>query len=224
MLFSISCWAEKTMGVPQYATIRSVKVCAQYSHSAQSCGTGLFVGKNKILTEHHIISDWTKPQIDEHGNISLISEAPKAIRVLKSDQQEFFPAVVYSSSPKQDFAILLIDYLDNEDDVNSTVIFSNKYYRGESVWVVGNPTDKDFELVKTTIVGISHFDYDNGTERDLILLDSKESKIRPGFSGGGVFNTDGGLIGVVELCGNDPDNNTCLAIPSKDAQKYLEDK
>lgn len=208
--------AIKTMGVPQYATARSVKVCAQ-SESGMACGTGSFVGKGIILTENHIIADQEDIFIDTTTNrLGLKTSKVDRIMVLKSDEQQFTDAVLVRKDENKDLAILQI-----VDDVNPQVILNLEFSRGQEVWAIGNPGGEDFRTVKTRIKGIRHFNYRNGIERDMLEFDSKDNTIRAGFSGGGIYNLEGGLVGILEMCSEE--QQSCLAISSSDVKHYLEE-
>lgn len=214
-----SLHAEKAMGVPQYATKRSVKVCAE-SGVGQACGTGSFIGKGIILTENHIIKDMEYIGIDtSNPNVLIEKTSPtQKVMVLRSDSQAFEPAIVVTKDSDKDLAILSV----STEEANSEIILNFEFRRGEEVWAIGNPNGQDFLTIKTKIVGVWHFNYHNGVERDLIEFDSKDNKIRAGFSGGGIYNLNGGLIGILEMCSEEV--VTCIAIPAKDLQTYLSNK
>lgn len=209
---SLSFGAEKTMGVPQYAIKRAVKVCATYPTLGNACGTGMLLGQGRVLTEHHIFDTATASfiQISSTGfRVVTIQENPISISVLREDGQEFVPAIVISSSPTRDLGILGID-----DDVTPAIIFDNSFQRGQEVYVIGNPTGQDFKVVKTKITGV--FIYG---DRHLVMVDSQDNQIRGGFSGGGIFNKSGGLIGLLEVCGRE--DQFCAGISSTYIQTWL---
>lgn len=206
----------KTMGVVQYGTNRSVKVCAVYPTLGMACGTGLLLGKGKVLTENHIIDTLSVNGviISSTGFKPLyLEESPLKVLVLRQDEQEFVPAIVIATHSFKDLALLRI-----EDDVTPSVIFDFEFYRGEEVFAIGNPSSGDFVPVKTKIVGV--YLYKDGKElRNLVMIDAQDNKIRPGFSGGGIFNKNGGLVGVVEVCNES--EKVCAGISSKYIQNWL---
>lgn len=196
------------MGVPANATARSVKVCAVYPHG-MACGTGSFIGKGKILTETHIVGQ----QVGISGE-GILREDPLKTMVLKYDEQTFQPAVLISSHVSKDLALLEI-----EDKTNPQVIFSqDEFLRGDEVFVIGNPGSEDFKVVKTKIVGVMLFK-DREQVRSMIMVDSKKGEVRPGFSGGGIYNKNGGLLGIIEVCNED--DGVCAGISGNDVQRYL---
>ncbi len=169
------------------------------------CGSGVFIRKNKILTAFHVVSDvYLDPALPPvHPQISILRESG----------EKFEYAVLLSSYPAYDIAILKVDGIAPE------VILSDKSYRGERVWAVGNPGGRDFKVVETTITGIDIIGKPNfpGT-RELLELDSKKNLITHGFSGGGIFS-DTGMIGILQLCSDQL--NTCLAMPTSEIEKQI---
>lgn len=216
MLFGSVSKAENTMGIPQYATARSVKVCGLFKKIGTTCGTGTLLGNGLVLTEQHIIDkvSFNFVEISSSGlRLVRIEEDPIAVKVLRSNGKEFKDAVVVAFHKDKDLAILRIN-----DDITPAIIFSDDFSREDSVWTVGNPGNGDFKAVKTKIVGI--YLYKDGEEvRNLISIDSQNNQIRPGFSGGGLFNLGGGLIGIVEVCNSE--EKLCAAIPSSYIKDWL---
>lgn len=215
---SFSAPLHNKMSVPAYGTARSVKVCTIYKKLGMACGTGVYVGKNKVLTETHIIGHIKTQDMDIGPNgftVTTYEDDPMQVMVLNQNGQSFKPAVIVSSHTNKDLAILTTD-----EEVNSEVILSYEFERGQEVWVVGNPGSEDFKPVKTKIVGVYLFN-DNGEVRSLITVDSQNNQIRPGFSGGGIFNLNGGLIGLLEVC--NPSDKICAGIAASDINKYLKE-
>lgn len=179
----------KSMGVVAHARHLSVKVIAlkhydvfimtmngieQKQIYGYSMGTGYFIGKNTVLTEDHITNGAEKIMIQRGGS------------------KEFEEVVMISSSPTKDLSIIR-----TLDSVNSEVIFSEDFFIGQKVIVVGNAGADDFEIAEARVAGVSILVMEDESLRTTIQLDSK-GKIRPGFSGGAVFNMGGGVIGMVE--------------------------
>lgn len=166
-------------------------------------GTGLFIGVGEILTDNHVVDECDR------------------ILVLRENEQEFRPAIIVSSDPVKDLAILKID-----DSENPQVMFTEQFKMGDPVLSVGNAIGPDFEVSRTKVVGFGLGTLENGDVRNGILLNCNE--IRPGFSGGGVFLTSGEhagyLIGTVEAIRMDEKHCIAYVIKSKDLLKFLEEK
>lgn len=197
------------------ASINTVKVCAVYD-GGLGCGTGVFISSNSILTDFHIIAPITVmvPEYDKKGNglVNFEERYPLCIIVLHYQDNQFQTASLISYNSGTDLAILKVD-----SGHGHSVVFTSEYAVGDSVTVVGNPGSKDFEVVQTKITAIYPLRR-NGKIISMIQLDSKNNSIRPGFSGGGVFNSRG-MIGTVEMCSSEAQN--CLAIPGSELQKEI---
>lgn len=164
-----------------------------------SQGTGVFVGPGLILTEHHVIEDASR------------------VLVLKHGKTEFIPAVVISSSSEKDLALVSI-----KDLTNDSVIVNPKVNLGDSLWAIGNAGSKDFQVEETKLTGISIYILSSSTYRTMLQMDNgdkeENEKIRHGFSGGGVFNSKGELVGLTEALGVE---EAPLAITGKEIKDYL---
>lgn len=197
--------AQNSMGEVPYVTARTVKICALFDNDMK-CGTGFFNSRNTIVTDYHVIS----PQKAEE---ELEPNQPNKILVLLPSATYFVEVKASFSQPNRDFAIL------NISGVQPSVILYDDYDRNDAVWVIGNPSGVDFEVTNTKITGSYPELFTDGTLVNMIQLDSKDNRLRPGYSGGGVF-TQNGMIGTLESCA--PSVNMCLAIPSSSLQQMIE--
>lgn len=206
-----------TMSVPNYATARTVKVATFYDDGSTAWGTGMFVGKGKIVTENHVIADREDfgVGVSTDGEIEMEKRVRKAVGfgVLKYNSTAFMPATVTSTSPVEDLATLEI-----KDSVNPTVLFEPNFLRGQKVWAIGNPGWEDFSVVETKIKAIFLLPRE-GKPHSLIVVDDMKGKIGHGFSGGAILDSKGGVLGLIELCWDGV--GLCAAISSDDVQNYL---
>lgn len=203
----ISKGAQNKMGQVPYITARAVKVCAIFD-DGMKCGTGFFNSRNTIVTDYHIISPEKDP-----GELEPLK--PTRLLVLLPGATSFFQVQVLKETPQRDFVVL------KYEGVQPSVILYDYYDRDDAVWVIGNPSGQDFEVTKTKITGTYPIVFADGTLVNMIQLDSKDNRIRPGYSGGGVF-TEHGMIGSLESCS--PDAKMCLAIPSSSLKQLIESK
>jgi S1-C subfamily serine protease len=164
-------------------------------------GTGLRIGK-AILTDAHVVGS---PQsleavyIFDHRWINL-----KKTSLMVGDN-------------KRDFAIL-------KDEQSSTGVEFDNFKFGEKLHLIGNPISGDLVETDTKVIGLDSVVLPTGHERQMIMVDG--SHIRPGFSGGGLFNQAGKVVGTVELCDGDrsaavEEGRKCWAITSQEIVNYL---
>lgn len=158
-------------------------------------GTGYFIGKGRILTEDHVTNGAEKILILRHG------------------ENEFEEAIMVTSSTAKDLSILSV----NDDIPNGQVLFSTKYFPNQKVFAVGNAGADDFEVAEARIAGTSAMVIGDDNIRTAIHVDSKQ-KIRPGFSGGGLFDMNGALIGMVEATNGE---GYAMAIRASEILDYL---
>lgn len=216
LLLSSFALASPTMGIVPYAKARSVKVCAIFDGYGSTCGTALFVGPNKLVTKAHIFpTTGATLAITPFG--LQVSTFPLTMVgkpfALRTDDGKFSEATLVSSSTVNDLAVLTTSF-----DSNPQVLFENQMYRDENVVVIGNPHGGDFEATKTQITSVNVMMGEKGV-RTLIGVDSQEGRIRPGYSGGGVFDMRGGMLGTIESC----DDEQCYFTPSKVVQQFLKE-
>lgn len=174
---------------------KSVKVASFLDEVYLSHGTGVFLDENgTILTQAHVLGD---------GN---------DIRVLLPDATDFIHAVLISSDNTKDLAIVKTSLL------SKAVVLWEDFKRGDTVYAIGSPVDGDFHTIPTQIIAVG-FANVNGQGRKMIFVDYKDGKIGPGFSGGGIFDIQGQMLGSIEICSNG--HGVCGAIPSSVLKDYV---
>ena len=176
--------AQPRMSVEGYARLRTVKIMCTYTSihplfgrfSDSKQGTGVFVGDNLIITEHHVI------------------EGCQSIYVLKPQQTNPQEAVILSSCPVRDLALVS---LVTKEENNAVAILEPDFAIGDKVVTIGNPNGPDFEASKSKITGVGLTVVSKDSARFVINLDC--GRIRGGYSGGGIFSLrTGGLLGLIE--------------------------
>jgi S1-C subfamily serine protease len=174
---------------------RIVKIISVYPFG-ESQGTGTKIGKNRILTNSHLF---------------VPSMAPEQILAIGPRDSDFYPLVIISSNTATDFAILKFK---GEDDTDFLPITTEWKY-GESIFLEGNPMNKDFLKGTSHIIGLTYLSNPMGWSRPILIF--KCGVGQPGFSGGGIWNQKGQYLGIFEMYS--PLLGICMAIPSKEVLK-----
>jgi len=184
---------------PELLLESSVTVIAKNrKNQTISQGSGVFIDKNKIVTNFHVIEEGQKFQITLNSNNQIKHEA----RVLKVNRVN-------------DIAILEIDF-----DYSSKALKINKTYPavGDDIIVAGTPLGFEGTISKGNISSIRKFPPD---DYDLFQI---SAPISPGSSGGPVVNLKGELIGIsVAGVKADGAQNLNFAVPAKYIYFLIED-
>ena len=153
-------------------------------------GSGTIIGSDNvqysyIVTCHHVVEN----------------AYPDYIEVTFNDGTKTFATFV-GSDPKTDVAVLRIDGANRT--VSDTILNNNQIFAGEDVYVIGNT------------LGLYGFSVSKGcisqqAERQVNIPDfgvmdvlQTDSAINQGTSGGGMFDANGTLVGMIS-CGYDND-------------------
>ncbi|MBR2432776.1 MAG: trypsin-like peptidase domain-containing protein, partial [Clostridia bacterium] len=138
-------------------------------------GSGVIISKDGfIVTNNHVVNGY------EELYVAL-------------NDGTVHSAYVWASDEQTDLAVIKI----NTDRELSAAVFGNssEVRKGESVIVIGNPTG---ELKGSVSAGIiSHDSRIMSIEGNIMELIQTDASVNPGNSGGGLFNTYGELIGIV---------------------------
>ncbi len=150
-----------------------------------SLGTGTFIDKHYVLTASHVVEN-------AHGlNIEI-------------DKKIYWASLVYNSTIR-DYAILYIP------EYEGTVVElgdSDKLKVGDAVLILGNPLG----LLYTLGYGFISAPEGDPMGETLPYIQSW-TQANPGNSGGGLFNDDNALVGVVVRHAN---NNFDFSVPIND--------
>jgi S1-C subfamily serine protease len=182
-------------------------------------GTGTIVAPHLILTNAHLFPNKWK------GRLEIVFR--------QYDDDSYKSAIVISSDTKTDLALLFFPGPDHAKPVKLT-----RHWRiGEPLIILGNPRTGDFITGHTFINAYSFTKREDGYIRPMIQYDCGVGA--PGFSGSGVYNTNGEMIGIFEL-GELPENllqkillraanvepytQQCFAIPSGELLDRMENK
>lgn len=201
----------KQMSQGAYSQARTIKICATAEGHVIKCGSGVFIERNKVLTAFHVVS----PITVRDGPALPPRQVEAGILILRENATEFEEAILISSAPAYDMAIIRVH------GAAPQAILHSEFWRGEKVWAVGNPGGRDFSVIETYVSGIIPMEFPGVGILNLIAIDAKSNKITHGFSGGGLFTAQG-MIGIVQMCNEEAD--TCLALPTAVIQKQIERK
>lgn len=141
-------------------------------------------------------------------------------------------AEVISVSQSYDIALLKVEnsgILKSSDAVSASFASSDVVYMGEEVYAVGNPEgygisatkgiiSKESETIQINLSSNSY--YQNIKEYRVIRTDAA---INGGNSGGGLFNTDGYLVGIVNAKSSSSTvDNMGFALPSSNVKRLVQ--
>ncbi|MDL2216088.1 trypsin-like peptidase domain-containing protein [Ruminococcaceae bacterium OttesenSCG-928-N02] len=137
-------------------------------------GSGVIISEDGyIITNHHVIS------------------GAASVKVVLADGSTYTAKVV-GSDPVNDIAVLKIE----ASGLQSAVLGSSKNLRvGEAAIAIGNPLGTLGGTVTDGI--ISALDRDVTVDGQTMTLLQTNAAVNPGNSGGGLFNMNGELVGIV---------------------------
>lgn len=143
----------------------------------QDCGNGsgvIISADGFIVTNNHVVGDY------ETVYVALSDETVYEAKVWATDEQTDL-AVIKITADKE----LTVATFGNSDEI----------VKGEEVIVIGNPTGELKGSISSGI--ISHSSRTLSIEGNIMNLIQTDASVNPGNSGGGLFNTYGELIGIV---------------------------
>ena len=195
---------EKTADAVVEITTESVVTSSFSQQYIQSgAGSGVIISKDGyIITNYHVIEDAS------HITVTL------------RDQTEFKDVEVVGTYSAGDIALLKVE--SKKDLTAATLGDSSKIKVGDYAVVIGNPLGQLGGSVTDGI--ISALDRELTIDDQTMNLLQTNAEISPGNSGGGLFNGNGELIGIVNA--KSSSNNAegiGFAIPINDVQDVLSD-
>lgn len=170
-------------------------------YTVTSSGSGVIISEDGyIVTNHHVISD------------------AKEVTVILCDGTQY-DAKIVASDAKSDLAVLKV-----EAKGMTPAVFGNsdKTILGEVAIAIGNPLGTFGGSVTTGVI--------SGLNRELLIEGSvmnllqTDAAVNPGNSGGGLFNSKGELIGIVNAKSTGSDvEGIGFAIPTNDVRAVVDD-
>lgn len=182
------------------------KTSLWFQYVASGAGSGVIMSEDGyVITNNHVISD------EETGELS------DSVTVRLRNGEEY-KAEIIGADADSDIAVLKINATGLTPAVSGN---SDNLAVGEEVLAVGNPLG---ELGGTVTNGIV-----SATDREIVVGDvtmnliQTNAAVNPGNSGGGLFNMNGELIGIVNAKSSGTDvEGLGFAIPVNDALKVTE--
>ncbi len=174
--------------------------------STDSRGAGVIIGLNKSAGEAYILTC-------DH----VVYRAPNAVFVCLYDSYTPMYATVIGESNKNDIALLKVksDIIKTASCTAASVANSAYVTEGDTAIAVGNPQSNGFSVTSgvvsrlNTMVSASYGSY--SIKISTIQVDTA---INSGNSGGGLFDGNGNLIGIVESKTNSASiDNVAYAVP-----------
>lgn len=190
--------ANSVVEITQYTTTQSY---FNSSYTSEGNGSGVIISKDGyILTNNHVINGAEKISVR-----------------LRNDEE--YEATLIGKDSKTDIAIIKIEA---ENLIPATIADSSKTLVGDFVLAIGNPLGR--------LGGTVTYGFISALEREINLDSSTknlmqfDAAVNPGNSGGGLFNINGELIGVVSAKSTGYDvEGLGFAIPINDVKQVIDD-
>lgn len=189
--------------------------------SYTSAGSGVIYSLQKsagtayIITNYHVIYD-----VDSNQTNGISDDISVYLYGYENEESEI-TATFFGGSMSYDIAVLKIensDILKSSDAVQANIANSNEVNVGETAVAVGNPEALGISVtsgivsVDSEYISMTSLDEQSTESFRVIRIDTA---VNGGNSGGGLFNSSGELIGIVNAKITDDEiENIAYAIPS----------
>ena len=190
-----------------------------------------------ITTEQVVYSQWSwygQSQVESGAGSGVIISSDGYIltcahvvsgasNITVSIGDKDYPATLVGEDTTSDIAVVKVDA---SGLTPATVGNSDNLKVGESVMAVGNPLGELGGTVTSGIVSALNrsVSIQGSSSVNTMSLIQMDASVSPGNSGGGLFNMNGELVGVVNAKSSDSDaEGLGFAIPINDAMKVAQD-
>ena len=211
-------------------SVSSGMTTAQVAKTVSPSGVG-------ITTEQVVYSQWSwygQSQVESGAGSGVIISSDGYIltcdhvvsgasNITVTIGDKDYPATIIGEDSTSDIAVIKIE----ADGLTPAIVGdSNKLAVGDNVLAVGNPLGELGGTVTSGIVSALNRSVSiqsSGSVNTMSLI-QMDASVSPGNSGGGLFNMNGELVGVVNAKSSDSDaEGLGFAIPINDAMKVAQD-
>ena len=183
--FSYISFNRYTKTLPVIECNEYIKSRSVFIGNLRGNGTGVILNSKHILTAAHVVAD------------------DKMIFVHTYHNHIGYMKVLYKSK-EADFAIIAA--IPNQLD---PIKIQRTPENNESLCVVGNPVERPFVSANPSVIGLSWWPGPDMEMKKYLMYSGRG--VKPGFSGGGLFNAYNELLGIVNFCSFN--NLICGGVP-----------
>ncbi len=203
--------------------LSSVSIRCKLTSASYQAGSGVIysidktLGNAYIITNHHVVYN--------EKTYSIFSNDKISVNLYGMEYDDFsIPAVYVGGSADYDIAVLKItgsDIIKKSSARAALISDSDKIAVLDSVFAVGNPLGAGISATRGAVNVESEYTVsDNDVENRVMRIDAP---VNSGNSGGGLFNTNGELVGIVNAKVMDSSvDNIGYAIPANIAVPLVE--
>ena len=175
-----SAWGKSAKEVfAEVARSVVVVLALDYSGETSAQGSGVVVGKNQVATNCHVIEDAAKIVVNQ----ALDSDIGQSYRM---------DATILARDDERDLCLLFVGELSESPAAPIVKMGAAKMLSvGEEIFAIGAPKGLDLSLSRGVVSQLRRLD-----GRQTAPLVQTDAAISPGSSGGGLFNDEGGLVGI----------------------------
>ncbi len=205
------------------ALLSSVSIFCQVTSTEYQTGSGVIYKLDKsagdayIITNHHVVYN------ENSGSIFNNSSMFVYLYGMEHDQYAI-PAKYVGGSRSYDIAILKVsgsDVIKNSNARSAVVADSDNVSVLDSVVAVGNPLSQGISATRGAVNVESEY-VDNGSYSPMRVM-RVDAPVNQGNSGGGLFNTNGELVGIVDAkIIDEAVDNVAYVIPSNVAVRLVD--
>ena len=198
----ISGDAESAVAALTAAAPSVVSVYCNYTvglSTTASAGSGVIYSIDKatgdalIITNYHLVYDDTTHRLADAIGINIYGSPL---------QSQMIPATIVGGSISEDIAVLQVkgsERLKNSSAKSAVIASSDALYPGDTAIAIGNPKGKGISATygKVNVVSESLQTTDANKAQTTLRVIRIDTAINGGNSGGGLFDNQGRLIGIV---------------------------
>jgi len=181
LLLAVAAARGGSLSRPVLSRVTEACVLVQAAEGGQGqVGSGFFVGRNEVLTNHHVVA----AAIEGDARVAVVIDSAKKSR-------EVVPATILDADEELDLALL---HVEHRAATSLRFLRESQLRVTQAVWCVGYPFGTQPGLEVTVTAGtISSLRKDEEGELRQVQIDAS---INPGNSGGPVVDDRGNVAGI----------------------------